>query len=143
MKLRILKDPHRVRIATVVGGQQVFVDCGGCGELEPVIHGILTTDEGLDPQYLCERCTESRMTNRYLKPGSRPFAALPDGTPLYPAYYPLRPGESFRRGMRLWNGAVGEWVGVTLDGELYRQSQYWGGESPRPGKWQKFKLGGA
>ena len=82
--------------------------------------------------------------NPYLKPGTEQFATLADGTPLYSAYEPhLRPGERFRRSMRLWTGATGEWVGVTLDGQLYRQSQYWGGESPRPDKWQRFTLGGA
>ena len=82
--------------------------------------------------------------NKWMSPDrTEPFAVLSDGTPLYPAYFPLRPGERFRRSMRLWTGATGEWVGVTLDGQLYRQSQYWGGESPRPDKWQKFKLGGA
>jgi hypothetical protein len=82
--------------------------------------------------------------NRWMSPDrTEPFAALSDGTSLYLAYFPLRPGERFRRAMRFWNGAVGEWVGVTLDGQLYRQAQYWGGESPRPDKWQKFKLGGA
>jgi hypothetical protein len=86
----------------------------------------------------------NKSPNRWMSPDrTEPFAALSDGTPLYPAYFPLRPGERFRRAMRLWTGAVGEWVGVTLDGQLYRQSQYWGGESPRPDKWQKFTLGGA
>jgi hypothetical protein len=83
------------------------------------------------------------LRNPYLKPRTDPFAALPDGTPLYPAYYPPRPGERYRRSMRLWTGATGEWVGVTLDGQLYRQGQYWGGQGPRPDRWDKFRLGGA
>ena len=83
------------------------------------------------------------MSNPYLKPGTQPFAALPDGTPLYSAYDHLRPGERYRRTLSRWNGAIGEWVGTTLDGRLYRQTQCWGGEEPRPGKWQQFKLGGA
>jgi hypothetical protein len=82
--------------------------------------------------------------NQWMSPDqTEPFAALSDGTPLYPACYALRPGERFRRAMGFWNGAVGEWVGVTLDGQLYRQSQYWGGQGPRPDRWQKFTLGGA
>ena len=85
---------------------------------------------------------QRQQTNLYLKPGTRPFAALPDGTPLYPAYEPhLRPGERYRRALRMWNGSTGEWVGVTLDGQLYRQSQYWGGEGPRLDRWERFTLG--
>jgi hypothetical protein len=81
--------------------------------------------------------------NQWMNPDrTEPFAVLSDGTPLYAAYYPLRPAERFRRAMRSWDGASGEWVGVTLDGRLFRQSQYWGGESPRPDRWQHFKLGG-
>ena len=86
--------------------------------------------------------TMAALVNRYLKPGAKPYAALVDGTPLYPAYYPLRCNERFRRQMGFWNGATGERVGVTLDGQLYQQSQLWGGEGPRPDRWQKFKLGG-
>ena len=93
-------------------------------------------------EYLCEKCTQERAANPYLKLGSKPFAALPDGTLLYPAYEPhLRPGERYRRAMRMWNGSTGEWVGVTLDGQLYRQTQYWGGEGPRSNKWERFRLG--
>ena len=42
--------------------------------------------------------------------------------------------------MRFWDGATGELVGVTLDGRLYRQGQYWGNDSPRPNEWRGFKL---
>ena len=83
------------------------------------------------------------LTNPYLKPESRPYAALADGTPLHPAHDCLQPGERCRRGLSWWNGSVGEWVGVTLDGRLFRQSQLWGGEGPRPERWEKFRLGGA
>ncbi len=79
-------------------------------------------------------------SNPYLKPHSTPMAALPDGTPLYPAYHPLHPGERYRRAMRYWDGASGEWVGATLDGRLYRQTQYWGSDSPRPDEWREFRL---
>ena len=143
MKLRLLRNPHKIVVATVPGGQEIFADCHDCGELEPVIYGILTTDDGFDPEYLCERCTKSRMPNPYLKPGSKPFAELANGTPLYPAYHPLRVNECYRRAMGLWTGATGERVAVTLDGQLYRQSQLWGGEGTRPDRWQRFKLRGA
>ena len=79
--------------------------------------------------------------NPYLKPGSEPFAELADGTPLYPAYDVLRPSERQRRTLSSWDGATGEWVGVTLDGRLFRQRQLWGGDSPRPDRWQGFTLG--
>jgi hypothetical protein len=79
--------------------------------------------------------------NKWMSPERiEPFAALSDGTPLYPAYYPLRPGESFRRAMRFWDGASGEWVGVTLDGRLFRQSQCWGSEGPHPDRWEQFRI---
>ncbi len=78
----------------------------------------------------------------HLKPGSKPFAELADGTPLYPAYDLPRLGERFRRALGSWNGATGEWAGVTLDGRLFQQPQLWGGDSPHPDKWQQFKLGG-
>ena len=78
--------------------------------------------------------------NPYLKSNSRPFAQMGDGTPLYPAYYPLRPGERYRRSMCWWNGAEGERVGTTLDGQLYRQNRLWGGDGTRSHKWERFKL---
>jgi hypothetical protein len=78
--------------------------------------------------------------NRYLKPQTVPMVTLMDGTPLYPAYHPLRPGERCRRAMRFWDGASGEWVGVTLDGRLFRQRQYWGSDKPRADEWQPFRL---
>jgi hypothetical protein len=78
--------------------------------------------------------------NPYLKRNSQPFAALADGTPLYPAHYPLRRGENYRRSMCWWNGAEGEWVGTTLDGQLYRQCRVWGGDDTRSHRWKKFKL---
>ena len=80
------------------------------------------------------------MANPYLKPDTAPMGTLPDGTPLYPAYFPLQVGERYRRAMRYWDGASGEWVGVTLDGRLFRQAQYWGGDTPRPEEWQQFRL---
>ncbi len=80
-------------------------------------------------------------TNPYLKPGTEAFAALSDGTPLFPAYSPLRPGERFRGEMGYWTGQTGEWVGVTLDGRLFRQRQLWGGDSPHPDRWQGFRIG--
>jgi hypothetical protein len=79
-------------------------------------------------------------TNPYLKPGTAPFAALEDGTLLYPAYFPVRIGERYRRAMRFWTGQSGEWVGVTLDGRLFRQQQLWGGDGPDPARWEEFKL---
>jgi len=79
-------------------------------------------------------------THPYLKPGSEPFAALSDGTPLYPACSPLRPGERFRREMGRWSGQIGEWVGTTLDGRLFRQRQLWGGDEPHPDRWEAFKI---
>jgi hypothetical protein len=79
--------------------------------------------------------------NRYLKPQTVPMATLMDGTPLYPAYHPLRPGERCRRSMSVWNGANGEWVGVTLDGRLFRQDKLWGNDAIQANKWQGFKLG--
>ena len=79
--------------------------------------------------------------NRYLKPRTVPMAALVDGTPLYPAYYPPRYGERCRRSMSVWNGANGEWVGVTLDGRLFRQDKLWGNDGPRVDNWHGFKLG--
>jgi hypothetical protein len=78
--------------------------------------------------------------NPHLKPGTRPFAQLGNGTPLYPAFFPLRPGEQYRRSMRSWTGQIGEWVGVTLDGRLFRQQQSWGGDSPDPERWEAFRL---
>lgn len=83
---------------------------------------------------------QEALANPYLKPGTAPMAELADGTPLYPAYYPLQAGERYRRAVRFWDRASGEWVGVTLDGRLFRQEQYWGGDSPRAAEWQEFKL---
>jgi hypothetical protein len=80
-------------------------------------------------------------TNPYLKPESEPFAALSDGTPLYPAYYPLQPGERSRCEMGRWSGQIGQWVGTTLDGQLFRQRQLWGGDKPHPDRWEAFGLG--
>jgi hypothetical protein len=82
----------------------------------------------------------SALRNPYFKPNTAPMAALPDGTPLYPAYYPLQPGERRRRAMRFWDGASGECVCVTLDGRLFRQAQHWGGDTPRADEWQQFEL---
>ena len=79
--------------------------------------------------------------NRYIKPGTIPMTALMDGTPLWPAYHPVRRGERVRRAMHSWDGATGEWAGVTLDGRLFRQRQLWGGSGPRPDSWQPFRLG--
>lgn len=78
--------------------------------------------------------------NPYLHPDSAPMAALSDGTPLYPAYQPVRPGDRHQVRMRRWDGATGEWFAVTLDGRLYRQRQYWGNDKPRPDEWRRFKL---
>jgi hypothetical protein len=75
--------------------------------------------------------------NPHLKANSRPFAMLADGTPLYPAYHPLRPGERYRRSVCA--GKTGEWVGTTLDGRLFRQRQLC--DDPDPEKWEKFRLG--
>jgi len=78
--------------------------------------------------------------NRWMKPDRmRPFAYLADGSPLYPAYFSVRPGERFRRRMGLWTGQSGDLVGVTIDGQLYRQGKYWGSEGPDPARWEKFK----
>ena len=79
-------------------------------------------------------------TNPYLKPGTVSFSTLSDGTPLYPAYHPLRHGESFRRAMSSWSGQTGEWVGVTLDGRLFQQSQLWGSDIPRSDRWEAFRV---
>jgi hypothetical protein len=84
---------------------------------------------------------QRQRANPYLKPDTQPFAALADGTPLYPAYDHLRPGERYRRTLSQWNGATGEWVGVTPDGRLFRQRQLWGNEGPHPDRWQQFALG--
>jgi len=82
------------------------------------------------------------MDNPWMIPErSEPFAALADGTPLYQAYYPRRRGERYRRAMRWWDGATGEWVGTTPDGRLFRQRQLWGNARPRPDRWQEFALG--
>ena len=81
--------------------------------------------------------------NEWMVPDrTEPFAALSDGTPLYPAYHHRYPGERFRRHMGMWTGQTGEWVGVTLDGQLYRQNRMWGGDPPRPDRWEKFKMAG-
>ena len=68
----------------------------------------------------------------------QPFTELPDGTKLYPAYDPLGPGDTFRRGLSSNNGAGGVWVGVTLAGQLYRQQMLWGNSEPEPQKWEQF-----
>jgi hypothetical protein len=80
----------------------------------------------------------AELRNRYLKPHSTPMAALSDGTPLYPAYHPLQPSERYRRAMRWWDGASGEQVAVTLDGRLFCQQQYWGGDGLYPDEWEPF-----
>lgn len=80
------------------------------------------------------------MVNSYLKPLVPPCYGLADGTPLYPAFFPLQVGERHRRAMRYWDGASGEWVGVTLDGRLFQQPMYWGGERPCRSKWQQFTM---
>ena len=75
--------------------------------------------------------------NRWMCPShATPFASLPDGTPLFPAFLPLRRGECHRRSLGLWTGQTGEWVGVTLAGQLYSQSKYWGSQGPDPTRWQ-------
>ena len=76
----------------------------------------------------------------YRKEGEPPFAALIDGTPLYPAWE-RRLGEQPRQ-MGSWDGSMGEWVGVTEDGHLYRQRQLWSGDEPRPDRWRRFRLAG-
>jgi len=80
------------------------------------------------------------LSNPYLKPECEPFAALADGTSLYPAHYPPRHNERYGRAMNTWNGTIGEWVGVTLDGRLFRQHKMWGNDSPRPDKWEEFRV---
>ena len=81
--------------------------------------------------------------NQWMQPDPvQPFATLTDGTPLFPAYHRLRPGEAYRRRMGLWTGQTGEWVGVTLDGQLYRQERLWGGEAPCPKRWERFTISG-
>ena len=84
--------------------------------------------------------SQAASSNPYLKPHTAPMATLPDGTALYPAYYPVQPGDRCRISMRRWDGSTGQWVGVTLDGRLYRQTQYWGSDNPRPNEWQRFRL---
>ena len=84
---------------------------------------------------------ESRV-NQWMRPDrTEPFAALSDGTPLLPAYCRRLPGEAYRRRMGLWTGQAGEWVGVTGDGQLYRQERLWGGDAPRPDRWERFTMG--
>ena len=84
----------------------------------------------------------SAAPNRYMRSDRlQPVGALGDGTHLYPAYYPVRWGERYRRQMGFWSGQTGEWVGVTWDGRLFNQTRYWGNEGPRPDAWQKFRLG--
>ena len=78
--------------------------------------------------------------NPYFKPHTTPLASLPNGTSLYPAYHPALPGQRYRRAMSSWNGASGEWVGVSLDGRLFRQGRYWGSDSPRADAWRQFRL---
>jgi len=79
--------------------------------------------------------------NVWMRPDrTEPFAALSDGTPLYPAYYLALPGERYRRRMGLWTGQTGEWVGVTLDGQLYRQERLWGNARPDPDRWERFRI---
>lgn len=78
--------------------------------------------------------------NPYLHPNSAPMGALSDGTPLYPAYHPVRPGDRRRVLMRRWDGSTGEWYAVTLGGRLFRQTQYWGSDSPRPNEWREIRL---
>ena len=86
---------------------------------------------------------EAVRVNEWMLPDrTEPFAKLSDGTPLLPAYYRRLPGESYRRRMGMWTGQTGEWVGVTLDGQLYRQNRMWGGEAPRPNRWEKIRITG-
>jgi hypothetical protein len=107
-------------------------------------------NEGRDPCDACDCCTfdceqwePEDMRNDWMDEiNTEPFAALADGTPLHPAYYHLRRGERFRRRMGFWNGAEGEWVGVTLDGRLYRQERHWGGDEPNPWRWERFTVSG-
>jgi hypothetical protein len=80
-------------------------------------------------------------SNKWMRPGSEPFAELSDGTPLYPAYYQPQPGEALRSRMGYWTGQIGERVGVTIDGRLFRQSQSWGGDGPSCQGWQPFAIG--
>jgi hypothetical protein len=102
-----------------------------------------TGDDGL-----CDGCRGARtlekakVSNKWMRPDrSEPYAALSDGTPLLSAYHPPRRGERFCLRMGRWNGATGEWVGVTLDGRLFRQQRLWGNDSPRPDRWEEFRLG--
>jgi len=82
--------------------------------------------------------------NRYLDPeapgGLIAFSTLPDNRGIYPAYYPQRPGENYRLRMGRWDGGTGEFVGVSLAGQLYRQFMAWGNSQPEPGKWRKFDV---
>lgn len=78
-------------------------------------------------------------TNQYLDPEySNPIGRLEDDTLLYPAFYPLRRNERHRRSMNTWNGAVGSWAGVTLEGQLYRQRRSWPNQAPDPKRWERF-----
>lgn len=80
------------------------------------------------------------MQNKYLRRDRmEPIGELPDGTLLYPAYFPVRHGERFRRSCSSWDGATGETVGITLDGQLYRHPKMWGGQGTRPQRWERFK----
>ncbi len=69
-----------------------------------------------------------------------PFAYLDDGTPLYPAYYPLLAGERFRRSLNAWTGQTGEWIGVTEDGRLFQQVRLWGNSGPAAVQWTAITI---
>ena len=72
----------------------------------------------------------------------KPFAFLEDGSALYPAYfYALQNGHQVRRRMGHFDGAMGEWVGATREGKLYRQVRWWGSSVPHPERWEVFILG--
>lgn len=69
---------------------------------------------------------------------TRVLASLADGTPLYCAFYPPRPGERYRRRISFFYGR-GWWILVTADGRLYRQWRNSGGQEPNPNRWQRFQ----
>jgi hypothetical protein len=79
--------------------------------------------------------------NPWLNPlDLRPFAALADGTPLYPAYLPLQSGEGYRRNLNSWSGESGEWIGVTEDGRLFQQTRFWGHAGAAASRWEPITI---
>lgn len=93
------------------------------------------------PSWVIRFKEEIMAENPWILPNAEPFASLADGTPLYHAYWPIMRRGQLQRAASWWDGAMGMWVAVTLEGRVYQQQRLWGNDQPRPDKWEEITLG--